>query len=132
MSLNDEERAIVVRMQAEKARKGIAEIPALQELGYYDTALNRLYYALYHAASALLINDGIAVKTHLGINVQLGQVYVAEGKLTPNEGHFYARVQNLRERGDYNCSYNANAELIEELLPRTECLIEKMLSLANV
>ena len=48
------------------------------------------------------------------------------------EGHFYARVQNLRERGDDNCSYNASAELIEELLPRTESLIEKMLSLANV
>lgn len=61
MSLNDEERRTVVRLQLEKAHKTFNQIALLREAGYWDNVANRLYYALFHAVSALLINDGYNV-----------------------------------------------------------------------
>ena len=45
MSLNDEERRIVVRLQLEKAHNTFSQIPLLSEAGYWDNVANRLYYS---------------------------------------------------------------------------------------
>ena len=39
----------------ERADETLAEIPFLKQQGYYNTAVNRLYYACYYAAVAILI-----------------------------------------------------------------------------
>jgi uncharacterized protein (UPF0332 family) len=35
--------------------------------GYYDTSVNRSYYAVFYSANALLFKKGIKAKTHKGI-----------------------------------------------------------------
>ena len=129
MSLTDEERTIIVNLEIEKSLKFISEVPSLMNLKFWDTALNRLYYSIFHAASALLINDGNPVKTHKGISVVLGQQYVLKGILEPEDVKFYTRLQNLRERGDYNCAYNADEELITQLYPQASSFITKIKSI---
>ena len=64
MSLNDEERRIIVNLELEKATNTMTQISELQKLGYWDNIANRLYYAVFHAVNALLINDGHPVNTH--------------------------------------------------------------------
>lgn len=66
MSLSNEERKIVVGLETEKARNTFAEIEVLRQAGLWDNIANRLYYAAFHAVSALLINDGHIVGTHQG------------------------------------------------------------------
>ena len=79
MSLNDEERRAVVRLQIEKAHAIFDQIPLLCEAGYWDNVVNRLYYSLFHAVSALLINDGYNVGSHRGAVGAFGQYYVTKG-----------------------------------------------------
>lgn len=64
MSLNDEERKIVIQLEIEKAKSIFNQINELAYLGYWDNIANRLYYALFHAVSALLIYDKHSVGTH--------------------------------------------------------------------
>ena len=45
----------------------------------WDVVANRLYYAVFHAVSALLIKDGHKVNTHKGTLVMFGQNYVKTG-----------------------------------------------------
>ena len=45
-------------MQLEKAHKNFGQIELLCQVGYWDNVANRLYYALFHAVSALLISEG--------------------------------------------------------------------------
>ena len=52
--LTDENYEALARYRQERAHETIAEIPYLRERGYYNTATNRLYYACYYAAVALL------------------------------------------------------------------------------
>lgn len=63
MSLEAENRKAVVDYRIEKAGVALDDADFLTEAGKYNIAANRLYYALYYAASALLISKGIPTKT---------------------------------------------------------------------
>lgn len=57
MSLSDEERQILVNLEKEKALNTFAEIDVLRQAGFWNNIANRLYYAAFHAVSALLIHN---------------------------------------------------------------------------
>lgn len=126
MSLNDEERRIVVQLQLEKAHRNFEQIALLREAGYWDNIANRLYYALFHAVSALLIYDGHNVGSHRGAIGAFGQHYVVTGIFSMEDGKHYSRLQDLRERSDYNCKYNATEADIAPKIEPTRQLIEKI------
>ena len=126
MSLNNEERSILVQMQLEKAHKNFDQIKLLSQAGYWDNVANRLYYALFHAVSALLICDGYKVGSHRGAVSTFGQYYVATGIFSIEDGKHYSRLQGLREKSDYNCAYDVTKEEIEPKIEPTRILIEKI------
>ncbi len=90
--LSEENRRIVVALELEKSKRFFSEVAQLVNLKFWDTTINRLYYAVFHAASALLINKGIEVKTHKGVSLMLGEHFVKNGVLTMDEAKFYARL----------------------------------------
>lgn len=110
MSLTQEERQIIVGLEKEKALNILSEVEVLKQAKLWNTICNRLYYAAFHAVSALLINAGYSVATHQGAAVLLHQYYVKTGKLSKADGTFYTQLQRLREESDYNCTYYATEE----------------------
>ncbi len=126
MSLSEEERRIVVRLELEKAKRILGQIDGLARLGYWDNIANRLYYALFHAVSALLVHDGHAVNTHKGAVAMFGQYYVKTGVFSLADGRLYSQLQTMREKSDYNCTYEASKEEIFPLIELTTGLIEKI------
>lgn len=129
MSLSDEERKIVICLETEKARKTFAEIEILRQAGLWDNIANRMYYAAFHAVSALLISNGHIVGTHQGAVIMLHQHYIKTGILEKKYGTLYSRLQTMREQSDYNCTYNATEEEITPLISLTGELIEKILAI---
>lgn len=129
--LSEENRKIVVALELEKSKKFFAEVQELVKLQFWDTAINRLYYSMFHSASALLIYSGLEVKTHKGVSLMLGEHFVKNNVLTVEEAKFYARMQNLRERGDYNCSYNATEEDVVKMIAPTENFITRIEQIIN-
>ena len=117
MSLTEEERYIMVSLEIEKAHATFDEVAVLQHAQLWNNLAGRLYCAAFHAVCALLIHDGHTVGTHQGAVVQLHQYYVKTGLLSKEMGAFYSQLQTLREKSDYNCSYNATQE---DVLPRIE------------
>jgi hypothetical protein len=129
MSLNDEERKILVGLEIEKSRRTFAEIEILRQAGLWDNIANRLYYAAFHAVSALLIHDGHPVGTHQGAVVMLHQHYVKTGILSKEDGAFYSQLQTLREKSDYNCTYYATEKDTAPRIVLTGAFIEKVIGL---
>lgn len=129
MSLSNEERKIVICLETEKARKTFAEIEILRQAGLWNNIANRMYYAAFHAVSALLISNGHIVGTHQGAVIMLHQHYIKTGVLEKKYGTLYSRLQTMREQSDYNCTYNATEEEITPLIPLTEEFIEKILEM---
>ena len=131
MSLDKEKRDTVISLEIAKAFTTQEEVDLLVEKGYWNAAANRLYYSVFHAVSALLIHDGIRIKSHKGAGVMLNQHYIQTNKISPEHGKLYRRLELMREESDYNCFYNTSPEeLKKELEPARELIdtIAKMVS----
>ena len=126
MSLKEEDRRIIVELELEKADKTFSQIAALQREQYWDTLANRLYYSLFHAVSALLINDQHEVGSHKGAAIRFHQYYVKTGIFTDEEGSFYSQMETLREKSDYNCFFNVTETDIVSKIAPTSSFIEKV------
>ena len=126
MSLKEEDRKIMVTLELEKADSTFAENEGLVEKEYWNTLANRLYYALFHAVTALLINDGREVSSHKGAAIRVHQYYVREGIFSVDEGAFYSQMETLREKADYNCFFQVSEAEITARIEPTRQLIEKI------
>ena len=116
MSLDETNRREIVNFRMEKARTTFAEIPVLMENGFYRTAANRLYYACYYAATALLINDGYETHTHAGVKTLLGLHYIRQGTIDKMFGKQYGMLFNLRQTGDYEDYIDVDAEDVRQFI----------------
>ena len=127
-TLTDEQRRDIVRYRMENAQKMLSEVESHRENGFYNTAVNRMYYACYYAATAMLISMGIEVKSHDGVRLNLGKYVVMEGRLSPDLGRFYSRLFSKRSTGDYDDFINHTLTTVDELLPQARQLISTLLS----
>ena len=126
MSLKEEDRKIMVSLELEKADSTFAEHVGLTENGYWNTLANRLYYALFHAVSALLISDSHEVGSHKGAAIRFHQYYVRQGIFTEDEGAFYSQMETLREKADYNCFFKVSEADIKARIEPTRQLIDRI------
>ncbi|MBR0264064.1 MAG: HEPN domain-containing protein [Prevotella sp.] len=126
MSLKEEDRRILIELELEKAYKTFGQVEVLQREQYWDTMANRLYYALFHAVSALLINDQREVGSHKGAAIRFHQYYVKTGIFTDEEGSFYSQMETLREKSDYNCFFNVTETDIVSKVSPTLSFIDKV------
>ena len=71
-NIDNESRTSLVSYRIERAHKTLSEVAILFDNGLFSTAVNRLYYAVYYAAVALLVSDGINANTHSGVRSMWG------------------------------------------------------------
>ena len=83
-----------------------------------------MYYAVFHAVCALLINDGHQVNTHKGSHALFNQQYIKAGVLPKEYGQLYNQLQTMREESDYNCAYDVEIEELQQRLEPAKKLIE--------
>lgn len=120
MSLTQEERDAVVAYRTEKAQRTLQQAIGNYKMGYVETTANRLYYAAYYAASALLIKHGLTAHTHNGVKAMLGQNFIKTGILSPDMGKLYNRLFNCRLTGDYEDNYELDMDYIKPLIEPTK------------
>ena len=128
MSLSDEERRIMVELEIERAEKITDQFETLREQKYWDTLVNRMYYAAFHAVSALLIHNALHVHTHRGALSIFNKEFVRTGVFTVEEGHLFSKLEGLRERGDYNCYVDTTEDEIVPMIEPLKALIGKIKS----
>ena len=123
-TLTQEQRISIVCYRIESAENTLAEVETHRANGFYNTAVNRLYYACYYAATAILIANGIEVKSHDGVRMNLGKYIVQEGILTPELGRYFSRLFSKRSTGDYDDFFNHSIETVDELMPDAKLFIQ--------
>jgi len=124
--LTDENYEALSKYRMERAHETMAEIPFLREKGYYNTATNRLYYACYYAAEALLAKQHIVAGTHAGVKTMLGLHFVSKGLITKESGRAFSNLYDSRQRGDYDEFVYATLEEVDELYPKAQQFIKEV------
>ena len=113
-----EEKKAIINYRRQKAYDSLNEVEALTQLAFWNLAGNRLYYAVYHMASALLLDKGFSARTHSGVIHLIGQNFITKGFLDKSYGRLFTRLFDLRQSGDYDDLYDATEEEIIRSLIR--------------
>ena len=110
----------------EKADDAFIEAKDCASMGHWTLTANRLYYATYYASSALLVSAGYVAKTHEGTIGLIGQYYVRTEVLTKDDGVLLARLQSMRQTGDYDDFMDWTQEDVEPFISKVESYLEKI------
>lgn len=116
MGLTSEERAAVVALRMDKARRFLSEADQMVGLGLWDLAANRFYYACFHAAQALLVSRGLSAHTHAGTLSVFGVHFVKTGVVSRSLGAFFSWMEQLRMKSDYNCEYDVGEDDVASMI----------------
>ena len=123
MSLGDEERKIMVEFEIERAHRLIDQFPILEDAKLWDTLANRVYYAVFHAVTALLIKNGLHAESHQGVSVLFNKHFVKEGLIDAEYGRLFARLENMREKSDYTCLFETSEDEVLPMIPKAKELV---------
>lgn len=132
MSMDYDDRKSLIAYRHEKADMALEDATFLTDAGKYGLAANRLYYALFHAASALLLSKGITTKRHSGLITQIHLNFVKTGILSDEEGALFRVMFNLRHEDDYEDFIDVERADIEEYTPQVKTLVEKLKKLVEI
>ncbi|MCC8155212.1 MAG: HEPN domain-containing protein [Tannerellaceae bacterium] len=102
MTLTAGERQAIVNSRVDKSHQALYDAEKNAEMELWNTAANRLYYAAYYIASALLIKNGYTAQTHSGVISLIGQHFVKTGRIPREAGRSYNLLFDLRQAGDYD------------------------------
>jgi uncharacterized protein (UPF0332 family) len=121
----------IVAFRLEKADKDFRAAKTLISAQDWEVAINRLYYAAFHAVSALLFKNDIKVKAHSGAKAMLELHFVKTSLLSIEWGRFYAQLFNERNDSDYEDFVIFTAEDVLPLVPQTQEFIDVIKRLIN-
>lgn len=122
--MTDEQRNDIVNYRIENAVNTLQEVLNHSESGYYNTAVNRLYYACYYAATALLVANCIETKSHDGVRQMLEKEFILTGKIPVELGRFCSVAFCKRSAGDYEDFITHTRDTVMELYPQAENFVE--------
>jgi uncharacterized protein (UPF0332 family) len=69
--------------------------------GFYASAINRAYYAIFYAANALLATKGLSRSKHSAVIATFRQHFVKPGLIEDEYSDIYGRVMDDRHKADY-------------------------------
>ena len=114
----------ISRLQLNRAKDIMKEIPVLISNGAYETAINRSYYAAFHAMKALEALNGYESKKHSGVLSYFRQTYIKTGILDEKLSDIIGVLQESREDSDYNIMIRFAAEDAEEQYQNAKQFVE--------
>ena len=116
----------------QRAKETIQQVETHIQNEFWNTAVNRMYYACFYAVGALLIKHGVETTRHEGARRKFDQLFVKTGKVDRSLAKHYTDLFVKRNKGDYNDFFDYDEETVNRLLPLSKRFIEKVEELIKV
>lgn len=98
----DKETVELSHSQLKRASDITGFIPAYIDIGDYNGAVNRAYYAVFHAIKAVELLDNYDSKKHSGLIARFRQEYIKTGIIDVKYSDMIQDLSQLRNDSDYN------------------------------
>jgi len=102
MKLTEDERSAIILLRMNNARQTFEDAKIIADNKLWKAAANRLYYACFYAANALMVRFGFEGKTHAGIIRLLGLNFISKNLIDNELGNAYYKLYTLRQKSDYD------------------------------
>jgi uncharacterized protein (UPF0332 family) len=89
----------------------------------YTFAINRAYYALFYAVSALLLEEGRRFSKHSGVRAAFNRDIIRLGRLSREHGELYNQLFRDRQEGDYVEFTAFDAPYVQEKISACEAFL---------
>ncbi|MFC1783855.1 HEPN domain-containing protein, partial [Planctomycetota bacterium] len=97
-----------VRLHFDRSEQCLDDAQFLQEGQRFSASVGRSYYAMFHAAKAILLDKGIERNSHQGIISAFGE-FLSKPGLVESKYHQYLREAfDLRQESDYHTIVNVS------------------------
>lgn len=121
-----------IQYRINRAVETIKEVEVHIQNEFWNTSINRMYYACFYAVSALLSQNKIEVSSHNGVRQKFGEHFVKTGKFNRELAKHFTDLFEKRNKGDYNDFFDYDKETVLHLFPYTRRFIEEAVRLLNL
>lgn len=90
-----------IKLYLEAAHESLAAAKLNLENDFYSVAANRIYYAAFYAATALLKTKSLSFSKHSAVLSAFRQYFIKTGEFSTEIGDFYRLAFEMRQAGDY-------------------------------
>ena len=105
-----------------RANETLQAAELLLENNHLYDAVNRTYYACFHAVSALLLTEGRSSAKHSGVRSLFDRHWVNVGRVPASMGPFYRKLFKYRQKADYE-RVSFNREEVTQWLNDAETFV---------
>ena len=124
--ITGEERAELILYRLRRADETFEEAEILLKAGKLPGAVNRIYYSIFYAASALLLKHGFSSGKHAGLISLFHREIVNKGIIEKEFGKILERAYANRSEGDYKDRKIFEVEQIQSHFIEGKKFIEKI------
>lgn len=124
----DKETQTLIQSSIEKAQEKLLAARDLLKQKHYDDAVSRAYYAVFHAASAVLLTEGARAETHRGLVTLFGLLLVKTGKIEKEYGKYLSNLKDDRETGDYEIFSTLDEEAAKNSIREAQAFVSRIQS----
>ena len=128
---NQESKDALISYRISRAYESLNEAELMCSGEFFNATINRLYYACYYAAVALLLKNNISAQTHSGVKTMLGLHFISKGLLSIENGKTFTTLFEKRHSGDYDDFVYCDKEMVDELTPKARDFIDAVKDLIN-
>jgi uncharacterized protein (UPF0332 family) len=112
--MTEPSRAEEVQAELHRADKSLDAARTLLKENFLEDALSRAYYAILHAARAVLLAEGVSVSSHRAVRRLFGSHLIKPGKLAVRLAKILAEEQDDRFLADYDAWFQVERERAEK------------------
>jgi hypothetical protein len=106
-----------------RAHDDVTAARHLLDKGLFPHAVSDAYYAMFHAAKALLVEKGIATSSHRGVLSSIGHDYIRTGLLSRAQGRHLREAFDQRQQADYEVTDHFDEAVALECIAWAEAFI---------
>lgn len=126
MTMKNDDRAILVEHRIAKAREAISNVAFLLENEMFAVAVNRIYYGMFFALSALALKHQFSTSKHGQLIGWFNKNFVKEGKVKKRIGHLIRMAFDSRSASDYDDWVEFSQEEVVVLFEGMKEFIQEM------
>lgn len=112
-----------IKYRISSAWKTFEAAKVLAENGYWNSAVNRLYYSVFYAVNALLVLNNISTKSHASTRSQFSLHFIKNGTFDKKFGILLSKLYDWRQKGDYENIFDYDSETVFPLIEETKEMI---------
>ena len=114
----------LIKYRMERAWDTFDDAKILAANEKWNATINKLYYSIFYAVSALLLDSNLKPVTHSGSKSNFSEYFIKEGLIPKEFGKLYSQLFAGRQKVDYTDLFDFDRQKVEPYFEPVKKLIQ--------